>query len=95
MSIYPVQILFKVIINFVPSDLGVEIAVKVKVPILGVVTIGKVKGNLKQGVALHFNYSSFANGDVGVKLKGSTVMLYWDLTAFGNNLKDEVKVFSI
>lgn len=87
--------MLKVSINFVPKTMGIEIAVKVKVPIIGPITVGKVKGNLKQGVVLHFNYSTFVNGDVGVKLDDTTVVLYWNLTAFNNTLKDEVKLFTI
>lgn len=86
---------YQVLINFVPADLGVEIAAKVKVPILGEVTVAKVKGNLKQGVVLHIRYSDLVKGDVGVKLDGSTVVLYWELTALGAELNDKVELFTI
>lgn len=64
-------------------------------PILGEVTVAKVKGNLKQGVVLHIRYSDLVKGDVGVKLDGSTVVLYWELSALGAELNDKVELFTI
>lgn len=69
--------------------------VKLNIPILGSVEIRKFSGNLEQGVSLKVVYSGIAGGEVGVKLNGSDVILYWDLSAFSYSYKDEVKLFSI
>lgn len=86
---------YQVHINFVPADMGIEIVAKVKVPIVGEVTIAKVKGNLKQGVVLHIKYSDLVKGDVGVKLDGSSVVLYWELSALGVELNDKLGLFTL
>lgn len=75
--------------------MGVDVQVKLNIPILGSVEIGKISGNLKQGVSLKVGYSSVAGGEVGVKLDGSDVILYWDLKAFSYSYKDQIKLFSI
>ena len=60
-------------------------------PIIGQIDIAHAKGNLNQGISLHVGYKGIVSGEVGVKLKnGSTAILWWDLDAFGNSLKDEV-----
>ena len=86
---------FQVAITYDLSTLEVEIKVKINVPILGSITIAKAKGNLKQGVSVHVGYKGIASGEVGLKLKGSTVIVYWDLNAFGKALKDQIELFSI
>lgn len=68
---------------------------KLNLPIIGGITIGKVSGNLKQGVSLKIGYKAIASGEVGVRLDGSDVIVYWKLSAFGKSYEDEVKLFSI
>lgn len=85
----------QVTINYDEVNLGIEIIVKIKIPFLGSVEIGKVSGNLKQGVSLKIGYKGIASGEIGVRLDGSNVVLYWDLSAFGASYKDQVKLFSI
>ena len=85
----------KIVINYDLANLGVEVVAKIKVPILGSITIAKASGNLKQGVSLKIGYKGIASGEVGVRLNGSTVVLYWDVNAFGASYKDEINLFSI
>ena len=82
-------------INYDLANLGVEVVAKVNVPILGSITIAKASGNPNQGVSLNIGYKGIASGEVGVRLDGSTVILYWDLSAFGASYKDEISLFSI
>lgn len=65
------------------------------IPILGSIQIGKVGGNLKHGVSLKIGYSGIVSGEVGVRLDGNKVILYWEFTAFGATYKDEIFIFSI
>ena len=88
-------IIEKIVINYDLVNLGVEVVAKIKVPILGSITIAKASGNLKQGVSLKIGYKGIASGEVGVRLNGSTVVLYWDVNAFGASYKDEINLFSI
>lgn len=85
----------QIVINYDLANLGVDVQVKLNVPILGSVEIGKISGNLKQGLSLKVGYSGIAGGEVGVKLNSSDVILYWDLSAFSYSYKDEIKLFSI
>ena len=82
-------------INYDLANLGVEVVAKINIPILGSITIAKASGNLKQGVSLNVGYKGIASGEIGVRLDGSTVVLYWNLSAFGASYKDEVNLFSI
>lgn len=68
---------------------------RISLPFIGGIEIGKVAGNLKQGVSIKVGYKGIASGEIGVKLDGSSVILYWDLSAFGASYKDEIKLFSI
>lgn len=52
-------------------------------------------GNLKHGVSLKIGYSGIVSGEVGVRLDGNKVILYWEFTAFGATYKDEIVIFSI
>ena len=49
-------------INYDLANLGVEIVAKIKIPILGSITIAKASGNLKQGVSLNVGYKGIASG---------------------------------
>ena len=92
---YSLIVFFQISITYDLSSLEVEIKVKINVPILGSVTIAKAQGNLKQGVSVNVGYKSIASGEVGLKLNGSTVIVFWNLTAFGKTLKDELELFTI
>lgn len=65
------------------------------IPFIGPVQIGKVGGNLKHGVSLKMGYSGILSGEVGIRLDGNNVVLYWEFTAFGAKYKDEIVIFSI
>lgn len=75
--------------------MSVEIVVKLNLPIIGSHTIGKVSGNLKQGVVLKIGYKLIASGELGVRLVGDDVILYWNFSANGKEYAYEIKRFSI
>lgn len=68
---------------------------QINIPIIGKIQIGKVAGNLEQGVALKIGYKAIASGEIGVKREDGSIILYWDLSAFGSSYKDQIKLFSI
>lgn len=82
-------------VNYDITSLSAEIKAKLNVPILGPVQLAQVTGNLKSGIEAAIGYKAIAEGKVGVRLDDGSVVLYWDLTAFGNALKDEISIFSL
>lgn len=76
-------------------NLGVGLTVVLNIPILGAVTIGSISGSLAQGISLKIGYSGLLSGEVGVRLDGSDVILFWEFTAFGHSYKGSTKLFSV
>ena len=68
---------------------------KVHVPIIGNVSIGRAKGNLKYGVVVKLFYKKLVTGEAEVELKGDSIIFHYDITAFGDNLKDNLPITKI
>lgn len=86
---------FQIAINYDLATLSADINVKLNVPLLGAISIAQVHGNLKSGIQATVGYRGIAKGEVGVRLDGSSVILYWNIKAYGTHLKDEIELFSL
>lgn len=85
----------QIVVSYDSVNLGVSLTVVLNIPILGAVTIGSISGNLAQGISLKIGYARILSGEVGVRLDGNDVILYWEFSAFGSSYKSSVKLFSI
>lgn len=78
-----------------PTTGTISLEAYVNVPIIGSVGIGKISGNLTDGINLSLGYPGILSGSVGIKLDGSTVTLIYSFTAFGSSYEDEIPLFNI
>lgn len=85
----------QVAIKYDVAALNADINIKLNVPLLGSISVAQVHGNLKTGIQATVGYRGIAKGEVGVRLDGSSVVLYWDVKAYGTDLQDEIELFSL
>ena len=83
------------VVSFDPSNFGITLTVILDLPIIGPIVIGQVSGNLKNGISIKVGYPGVLSGEVGVKLEGNAVYLFYDFTAFGTHYKNQIHLFDI
>ncbi|KAF9062596.1 hypothetical protein BDP27DRAFT_1336376 [Rhodocollybia butyracea] len=71
-------------ISYEPDEQAVILQLYFGLPILGSVLVGGVTGSVETGITLNAKFSSHLTGDVGIKLNGKHVLLFFDFTAFGH-----------
>lgn len=73
--------------------MAVEVSVKLAVPIVGTVTIGKGSGNLRQGLTFKLSYKLIDSVEISLRLIGNDAVLFIDPESDVKNC--EIKLFSL